>query len=85
MECMTSWAILWAPRTPGILSPRRRTVTGFLTCYLVRSGLALTMTTEFVEETLAELFHEDADSPDQVEPARILNIVAALDSLIVTW
>jgi aminopeptidase YwaD len=46
---------------------------------------ALALTTEFVAEMLAELFHAPTDTPAQVDPARIVSIAAALESLVVTW
>jgi aminopeptidase YwaD len=46
---------------------------------------ALAMTTEFVDEMLAELFHAETDEPDQVAPARIVGIARALEALITTW
>ena len=46
---------------------------------------ALAMTTEFVDEMLAELFHAETDTPDQVAPARIVGIARALEALITTW
>lgn len=48
-----------------------------------RSSLALT--TEFMEEMLSELFHAETDAPDQVAPARIASIAAALEAVILTW
>lgn len=46
---------------------------------------ALALTTEFVDEMLAELFHAKTDAPDQVAPARIVSIADALEALIVAW
>ena len=43
---------------------------------------ALALTTEFVDELLAEVFHADTDTSDQVEPARIASIARALEALI---
>lgn len=46
---------------------------------------ALAMTTEFVDEMLAELFHAPSDTPDQVEPARIREAASALERVVMTW
>jgi aminopeptidase YwaD len=46
---------------------------------------AMAMTTEFVDQMLAELFHATTDTPDQVEPARIVGIADALEALITRW
>ncbi len=46
---------------------------------------AMALTTEFVDEMLAELFHAETDAPDQVAPERIIGIVDALEALAVTW
>ena len=45
---------------------------------------ALAMTTEFVDEMLAELFHAATDTPDQVSPARIAGVAAALEAFILS-
>ncbi len=46
---------------------------------------AAALTTEFVDEMLAELFHAETDAPDQVAPERIIGIVDALEALAFTW
>ena len=46
---------------------------------------ALAFTTELVKEMLAELFHADTDTPDHIEPARIVNIATAMETLITDW
>lgn len=46
---------------------------------------ALAFTTERVEEMLAELFHAATDTPEQVEPERIVSIATALQALITNW
>jgi aminopeptidase YwaD len=46
---------------------------------------ALAMTTEFVDEMLADLFHAETDVPDQVSTARIVSIARALEALVTTW
>jgi len=46
---------------------------------------ALAFTTELVVEMLGELFHADTDTPDQVAPSRIVNLVAALETMIANW
>jgi aminopeptidase YwaD len=46
---------------------------------------ALAFTTELIDEMLAELFHADTDTVDQVAPERITNLAAALEHLITNW
>jgi aminopeptidase YwaD len=53
--------------------------------FAMRGRPALAFTTELVEEMLAELFHADTDTPDQVEPARIVSIANAIETLITNW
>lgn len=53
--------------------------------FAMQGRSALALTTEFVEEMLAELFHAETDTPDQVAPTRIASIAAALEAVILSW
>lgn len=46
---------------------------------------ALAFTTEFVQEMLAELFHSEHDTIDQVDPDLIVSLAGALCDLVVGW
>lgn len=53
--------------------------------FATQGRAALAFTTELVQEMLAELFHSEHDTPDQVEPDRIVSVAAALERLIINW
>ena len=45
----------------------------------------MAITTEMVDEMLATLFHAPTDTPDQVDVDLLLDIAAAITSLITNW
>ena len=46
---------------------------------------AMAITTEAVDEMLAELFHAPTDTPDQVDVSLLIEIAGAITDLICTW
>jgi aminopeptidase YwaD len=46
---------------------------------------AMAFTTEFVQEMLADLFHSEEDTVEQVDPDRIVSLAQALRDLTVRW
>lgn len=53
--------------------------------FAMRGRPAVAITTEYVQEMLATLFHSADDTPDQVDIDLVVGIAKAIEELIVTW
>ena len=53
--------------------------------FAMRGRPAVAITTEYVQEMLATLFHSADDTPDQVDVDLVVGIARAIEELIATW